>query len=78
MQDHSVKIWRVKEVNARIIELELKEVKNFGGPVYRANFNFLGNVIAISYCNESEEKVETIIMKEKKGIMMGEQLKLHS
>ena len=55
----------------KITDLEQKEARNFGGPVYRANFNFLGNVIAISYCNESEEKVETIIMKEKNGSMMG-------
>ena len=43
--------------------LTVNEEKHFGGPVYKANFNFLGNIIAISYCNEGEEKVETIIMK---------------
>jgi hypothetical protein len=37
--------------------LELKESRKFEGPVYKANFNFLGNVIAISYCNDAEEKV---------------------
>jgi hypothetical protein len=62
----------------KIINLIEHEAKSFGGPVYRANFNFLGNVIAVSYCNEAEEKIETFIMREKNGIMMGEQLKLHS
>jgi hypothetical protein len=26
----------------------------FRSPVYKANFNFLGNMIAVSYCNDEE------------------------
>jgi hypothetical protein len=58
MQDGSVSIWKL-----RGLQLELKETRQFGGPVYKANFNFLGNMIAISYCNEEEERVETLIVK---------------
>lgn len=51
-KDGSVSIWRLKGNG-----LELKETRSFGGPVYKANFNFLGNMIAISYCNDAEERI---------------------
>jgi hypothetical protein len=44
-----VSIWKLTGTG-----LELKETRQFGGPVYKANFNFLGNMIAISYCNDAE------------------------
>lgn len=53
-QDGWVKIWKVKINQNKITSVVEQEAKSFGGPVYRANFNFLGNVIAISYCNEAE------------------------
>lgn len=67
-----------KRKNPYKYALEVKETRTFGGPVYKANFNFLGNVIAISYCNESEERVQTIIMRENNGALMGEQIKIHT
>ena len=66
-------IWRLKGSG-----LELKETRPFGGPVYKANFNFLGSMIAISFCNEAEERVETVIMRERNGALMGEEVKIHS
>lgn len=65
-EDGTVSIWKL-----RGSALELKETRHFGGPVYKANFNFLGNMIAVSYCNEEEERIETLIMKEKNGALMG-------
>lgn len=35
-------------------------------------------MIAISFSNEVEERVETILMKEKNGSLMGEEMKLYS
>lgn len=58
--------------------LGLKETRSFGGPVYKANFNFLGNMIAVSYCNEAEERVETVVLRERNGALMGEEIKIHS
>lgn len=67
-------IWKVRGG-----KLELKETRNnFGGPVYKANFNFLGNMIAVGYCNETEERVETVLMKEKDGSLMGEKVTIYS
>jgi hypothetical protein len=56
-QDGTVKIWKIKGTNEKMTGLELKETRSFGGPVYKANFNFLGNMVAISYLNDTEEKV---------------------
>jgi hypothetical protein len=33
------------------------------GPVYKAKYNLIGSLLAVSYCNEEEEKVETKIFK---------------
>ena len=72
-QDGTVKIWKLKlEKN---YSMELKESNDFNGAVYGANFNFLGDMIAISYCNEGEERVETVIMREKR-VLMGERVTL--
>lgn len=57
MKDGLVKIWKVREGGDKKMVLDLKECKNFEGPVYKASFNFLGHVIAVSFCNEQEEKV---------------------
>jgi hypothetical protein len=35
-------------------------------------------MIAVSYCNEEEERIETLIMKEKNGALMGEDIKYSS
>ena len=58
------------------VDLTHLETRMFSGPVYKANFNFLGNMIAVSYCNDAEERVETVIMREKNGSLMGEQIKI--
>ena len=72
-QDGTVSIWQLRGT-----VLEQKQTRKFGGPVYKANFNFLGNMIAVSYCNEEEERIETLIMKEKNGTLMGEDIKIYS
>lgn len=35
-------------------------------------------MIAVSYCNDEEERVETVIMREKNGALMGEDIKYSS
>ncbi len=35
-------------------------------------------MIAISFCNENEERVETILMRDENGSLVGEKIKINS
>ena len=43
----------------------------FSGPVYKASFSFLGSMLAIAYYNDTEEKVKTVVIREKDGCFLG-------
>lgn len=67
-----MKIWKIKSQSEKEIVLESRCEKNFGGAVYKASFNFSGSLIGVSYCNEAEERVETVAMRENNGVLMEE------
>lgn len=55
-EDHSVKIWSLKIFEDKCTFI-LKGSTVMKGPVYKAKYNFIGNLLAVSYCNEDEQKV---------------------
>lgn len=51
----------------------MKSSTNFNTPVYRAEYNLVGSMIAISYYGGEEGKVETKAYIDKEGVL-GEEI----
>ena len=72
-EDYTVKFWSLKLCpSTDKCSISMKASTMMKGPVYKAEYNDLGNLLAVSYCNEDEQKVETKIYKEMNGTLLNE------
>ena len=49
--------------------MTLAAERSFGGPVYKAEYNHLGTLIAIRHYKSEDEKISTRIFKDANGIL---------
>jgi hypothetical protein len=72
-EDGLVRFWELCRSAAGKFHHKVRSETKFCGPVYRAEYNSLGSMIAISYYEEREAKLETKVFSDRESAL-GEEI----